>query len=67
MQPLWALSRASFRLTGMGAKKNVPKNQKVKLLKLTCLFVKRKFNETHKDFSIDYPYNNKCGKRIFSL
>ena len=43
----------------MGAQKNVPKKQKVKLLTLTCLFVKAKFKETHKDFSPNYPYNNK--------
>ena len=47
--------------------KNVPKKQKFKLLTLACLFLKRKFNETHKDFSINYPYNNKCGKTIFSF
>ena len=29
------------------------------------MFVKREFNETHKDFSINYPYNSKCGKMIF--
>ena len=29
--------------------------------------MKRKFNETHKVFSINYPYNNKCGKTIFSF
>ena len=40
--------QVSYRLTGMGAQKNVPKKQKVYLLKLTCLFVKRKFNEIHK-------------------
>ena len=40
--------------------------QKVKLLTLTCLFVKRKFNETYNDFSINYPCNNKCEKMIFS-
>ena len=38
-----------------------------KLLTLTSLVVKRKFNETHKDFNINYPYNNKCGKAIFSF
>ena len=43
----------------MGAQKNVPKKQKVKWFTLTCLFVKRKFNETYKNFSINYPYNNK--------
>ena len=26
---------------------------------LTCLFVKAEFKETHKDFSPNYPYNNK--------
>ena len=44
----------------MGAQKNIPRKQKVKLLGLTCLFVKRKFNQTHKDFSINY-------KRRFSI
>ena len=49
-----AISRAnSYRLTGMGTQKNVLKKQKVQLLILTCLFVKRKFNKTHKDFSIN--------------
>ena len=38
--------RISYRLTGMGAQKNIPKKQKVRLLKLTCLFLKRKFNQT---------------------
>ena len=32
----------------MGAQKNVPKKQKVKLLGLTCLFVKRKFDEARR-------------------
>ena len=59
--------RISYRLIGMGAQKNVPKKQKDKLLTLTCLFIKRKFKETHKDFSIIYPYNNKYGKTIFSF
>ena len=59
--------RISYRLTGMGAQTNVPKKQKVKFLTLTSLFVKRKFNETHKDFSISYPYNNNRGKAIFSF
>ena len=39
----------------MGAQKNAPpqkKKKKLKLLGLTCLFVERKYNETHKDFSI---------------
>ena len=49
----------------MSAQKNVPKKQKVELLILTCLFVKGKFKETHKGFSINYPYNNKCGKTFF--
>ena len=41
--------------TSMDAQKNVPKKQEVRLLGLTGLLVKRKFNETHKDFSINYP------------
>ena len=57
----------SYWLTSMGAQKNVPKKQKVKLLTLTCLFIKRKFKETHKDFSINNLYNSKCGKTIFSF
>ena len=57
----------SHRLTGMGAQKNAPKKQKAKLLTLTCLFIKRKFKETYKDFIINYPYKNKCGKTIFSF
>ena len=60
-----AVSRANFILVDQyGCQKNVPKKQKVKLLTLTCLFVKRKFNETHKDFSINYPFKNKCRKTI---
>ena len=31
--------RISYRLTGMGAQKNVSKKQKVKLVGLTCLLV----------------------------
>ena len=38
----------SYWLTSMGTQKNVPKKQKIKLLILTSLFVKRKFKETHK-------------------
>ena len=49
--------RILYRLTSMGAQKNNPKKQNVKLLGLTCMFVKRKFDETHKDFSINYSYN----------
>ena len=53
------ISRANFiAVYWYGHPKNVPKKQKVKLLRLTCLFVKRKFNETQKDFSINYPYNS---------
>ena len=51
----------------MGTKKNVPRKQKVKVLTLTCLFVKKKFNETHKDFSINYSYNKKCRKSKFQF
>ena len=40
---------------------------RVKLLEIGCLFVKRKFNGTQKDFSINYPCNSKCGKMIFSF
>ena len=29
------------------------------------MFLKHKFNETHKDFSTNHPYNSKCGKIIF--
>ena len=50
----------------MGAQKNVPKKQNVKLLALTCLFGKRKFNETHNDFSINYPTITNV-KRQFSV
>ena len=51
----------------MGAQKNNPKKQNIKLLGLTCMFVKRKFDETHKDFSINYSYNSKCGKTVHSF
>ena len=57
----------SYWLTSMGTQKNVPNKQKVKLLVLTCLFVKSKFNKSHKYFSINYPYNKKCGKMILSF
>ena len=59
--------RISYQLTGMGAQKNIPKKQNVKMLGLTCMFVKKKFNEIHEDFSINYPYIRKCGKTIFSF
>ena len=49
------LEQISYRLTGMGAQKNAPKKQKVKLLGLTCLFIKRKFNETHKTSILTTP------------
>ena len=57
----------SYRLTGMETQKNVPKKQNVKLLGFPCMFVKRKFDETYKDFSINDPYNSKCGKMIYSF
>ena len=63
-----AISRANFIPADQyGHPKNVPKKQKVKLLRLTCLFVKRKFNKTQTDFNINYPYNSKYGKTIFSF
>ena len=43
----------SYQLTGMGAQKNVPKKQNIKLSGLTYIFVKKKFNETHKNFSVN--------------
>ena len=48
----------SDRLTSMGTQKNAPKKQKVKLLGLMCSFAKRKFNETHKDFSIQQMWKD---------
>ena len=66
--PTRAVSRANFILVVQyGRRKKCPKKQKVKLLTLTCLFIKRKFKETHKDFSINYPYNSKCGKTLTLL
>ena len=50
--------RISYRLTGMSTPKYVPKKQKVKLLTLASLFLKRKLN---------YSDNNKNGKIIFSF
>ena len=50
--------RISYRLTGMSTPTYVPKKQKVKLLTLACLFLKRKLN---------YSNNNKNGKIIFSF
>ena len=63
----WYPEQILYWLTSMGTQKNVPKKQKVKLLVLTCLFVKSKFNKSHKYFSINYPYNKKCGKMILSF
>ena len=54
--PVWAPKKMSPQ-----------EKQKVKLLTLAFLFLKSKFNESPKDFSINYPYNNKCEKMIFSL
>ena len=52
------IKQISYWLTSAGAQKNAPSSpKKAKLLTLTCLFVKRKFNETHKDFSVNYPYD----------
>ena len=48
-------------------KKCLQKTKKIRLLKLTCLFLKRKFNETDKDLIINYLYNSKRGKAIFSF
>ena len=45
---------------------NVRKKQKVKLLILACLFLKRKFNESHKNFSMNYLYSKRFGKTNFS-
>ena len=48
-----AILRASFiPVDRYGHPKKVPKKEKVKLLTITCLLVKRKFNEIHKDFSL---------------
>ena len=44
------LKQISYQLNSMDAQKNVNKKQIVKLLGLT-MFVKKKFNETHKYFS----------------
>ena len=41
-----------------------PKNRK---LTLTCLFVKRKFIEAHKDFSINYPLQQQMWKDDFQF
>ena len=61
-----AVSRANFiPVDRYGRPKNCQQN--VKLLGLTCVFVKRNLNGTHKHFSINYPYNSKCGKTIFSF
>ena len=58
-------SRVNFiPVNRYGPLKNVSKNQKVKLLTLACLFLKKKFNETHKDFSINYSYSNKYGRQF---
>ena len=37
------------------------------MLTLTCLFVKRKFNETYKDFSINYSATANVEKRVSVL
>ena len=48
----------------MDAQDNVPKKQKVKLSTLTCLFVKRKFNETLK---ISVPLQQQMWKDDFQF
>ena len=44
---IWSEFHTGYQLTGMGAQKNDLKKQEV------ILFLKRKFNETHKDFRIN--------------
>ena len=44
--------------------KNVSKKHKAKLLGLTCLLVKKKFNETQKVFSINYPLQQQMSPGI---
>ena len=51
----------------MGAQKNVPKIQKVELLTLACLFVKRKFKETLRISLLTTPATGKVGRRFSVL
>ena len=54
------VSRANFiPVDHYGCPNQCPQKQQVKLLGLACSFVNRKFNETQKYFSINYPYNSK--------
>ena len=53
--------------TGMAIQKYVPKKQKVRFLKLTCLFLKNKFYETFQDFTIDHPFTSKFGMGTLSF
>ena len=58
--------RISYQLTNMGTQKKCPKKPKSLTVDINLFVCKRKFNETRKDFSINYPYNQ-CGKTIFSF
>ena len=58
--------RISYRLTGMGAKKNVPL-KKCNIFEINLFVSKKKICETLQVFTIDYPFNSHCGKRIFSF
>ena len=51
----------------MGAQENGPRKQKNRFLKQVYLFLITKFCETLQDFAVDYPFNGKCGKKIFSF
>ena len=56
---------------GGGAPKKMPPppplKKKLKLLGLTCLFLKRKYNETHKDFSVKIISTTADVERRFSF
>ena len=65
-----AVSRANFIPVdqyGRPKKCPPPLKKKLKLLGLTCLFLKRKYNETHKDFSVKIISTTADVERRFSF
>ena len=56
----------SYLLTSVGTQQNFPEKQKVKLLTLICLFVKRKFNKLIKISLLTKPTATNA-ERLFSV
>ena len=63
------ISRAnSYQLNDMeGLEKKSPKNKKTKIWNQPVYFQKKKLYKTFQDFTNDYLFYSKCGKRIFSF